>query len=67
MTDVNGLLFAGFLAGSTLSRVLAEASHVEEKPVQTVNAVSLQAHEEKVIANEKVPDCIAAMMKVLRA
>lgn len=23
VTDVNGLLFAGFLAGSTLSRVLA--------------------------------------------
>jgi len=53
VTEVNGLLFAGFLAGSTLSRVLAETSHVEGKPVQTVSAVSPQAHKEKVIADEK--------------
>jgi hypothetical protein len=53
VTDVNGLLFAGFLAGSTLSRILAQTSHVEEKPAQTASAVSPQAHKEKVIANEK--------------
>jgi len=41
LTDVNGLLLAGFSPEHPfLSAVLARTGHVEEKPVKIVNAVS---------------------------
>jgi len=42
LTDVNLLLLAGFARGQHpfLSELLARTGHAEEKPVQTVNAVS---------------------------